>query len=136
MYLLDTNILSELIKKKSNAQLLARLELESPYNLYTSCVCIKELRFGSALRVDYEQFWQKITREIISKVNILSIGEKESLVAGDILAELRKTGQIIGLEDVLIAASALTRQYIVVTANIRHFSRVSGLRVENWLELD
>ena len=81
MYLLNTNILSELIKKKSNAQLLARLELVSPYNLYTSCVCIMELRFGSALRVDYEHFWQKITREIISKVNILSIGEKESLVA-------------------------------------------------------
>lgn len=136
MYLLDTNILSELIKKKSNAQLLARLELESPYNLYTSCVCIMELRFGSALRVDCEQFWQKISREIISKVNILSIGEKESLVAGDILADLRKTGQIIGLEDVLIAASALTRQYTVVTANIRYFSRISGLRVENWLELD
>lgn len=136
MYLLDTNILSELIKKKPNAQLLARLELESPYTLYTSCICIMKLRFGSALRVDYEQFWQKITREIISKVHILSIGEKESLAAGDILADLRKAGQIIGLEDVLISASALTRQYTVVTANIRHFSRIRGLHLENWLELD
>jgi len=56
------------------------------------------------------------------------------LAAGDILANLRKSGQTIGLEDVLIAASAITQQYTVVTANIRHFSRIAGLPVENWLE--
>jgi tRNA(fMet)-specific endonuclease VapC len=93
-----------------------------------------ELRFGSALREDFVKFWQKITKEIISRVNILPIGEKEVLVAGDILAGLRKTGQIIGLEDVLIAVSAITNQYTVVTANTRHFSRIAGLQVENWLE--
>ena len=80
-----------------------------------------ELRFGSALREDFEKFWQKITKEIIARVNILPIGEKEVLIAGDILAGLRKTGQNIGLEDVLIAASAVTNQYTMVTANIRHF---------------
>ena len=134
MYLLDTNILSELIRRKPNAHLLARLGAEPAHNLFTSCICIMELRFGSALREDFEKFWQKITKEIISKVNILPIGEKEGLVAGDILAGLRKTGQIIGLEDVLIAASAITNQYPVVTANTRHFSRITGLQVENWLE--
>jgi len=65
---------------------------------------------------------------------ILPLGEKEVLVAGDILAGLRKSGQIIGLEDVLIGAAALANQYTVVTANTRHFSRIKGLRVENWLE--
>ena len=133
MYLLDTNILSELIRRKPNAHLLAQLGAEPAHNLFTSCICIMELRFGSALREDFEKFWQKITKEIISKVNILPIGEKEGLVAGDILAGLRKTGQIIGLEDVLIAASAITNQYSVVTANTRHFSRITGLQVENWL---
>jgi predicted nucleic acid-binding protein len=47
---------------------------------------------------------------------------------------LRKKGESIGLEDVLIAASALANQYIVVTANIRHFTRIKGLKVEKWLE--
>ena len=93
-----------------------------------------ELRFGSALRDDFEAFWQKIAKEIISRVNIVPIGEKEALAAGDSLADLRKSGQTIGLEDVLIAASAITNQYTVVTANIRHFSRIAGLPVENWLE--
>ena len=134
MYLLETNILSELIKRKPNAHLLARLGLEPTYTLFTSCICIMELRFGSALRKDCEKFWQKITNEIISRVHILSIGEKEVLVAGDILAGLRKTGQSIGLEDVLIAASAQINKYTVVTANTRHFSRIKNLQVENWLE--
>jgi tRNA(fMet)-specific endonuclease VapC len=47
---------------------------------------------------------------------------------------LCKKGESIGLEDVLIAASAVANQYIVVTANISHFSRIKGLKVENWLE--
>jgi tRNA(fMet)-specific endonuclease VapC len=95
-----------------------------------------ELRFGSALREDFEKFWQKISKEIISRVNIIPIGEKEASAAGDILADLRKSGNVIGLEDVLIAASAITNQFTVVTANIRHFSRIKGLEVENWLEKD
>jgi len=95
-----------------------------------------ELRFGSALREDFEKFWQKITKEIISRINIIPIGEREALAAGDILADLRKSGQTIGLEDVLIAASAITNQFTVVTANIRHFSRIAGLQIEDWFEKD
>ena len=88
------------------------------------------------LREDSDKFWERITKEIISRVNIIQIGAKEALTAGDILAALRKTGQIIGIEDVLIAASALTNQCNLVTANTRHFPRIKGLKVENWLEGD
>ena len=136
MYLLDTNILSELIKRHPNSHVLSRLGSEPAHTLFTSSICIMELRFGSALREDFEKFWQKISKEIISRVNIISIGAKEAATAGDILADLRKSGNVIGLEDVLIAASAITNQFTVVTANIRHFSRIKGLEVENWLEKD
>ena len=47
---------------------------------------------------------------------------------------MKKKGQIIGIEDVLIAASALANHCRMVTANVRHFSRIKGLVVENWLE--
>jgi len=134
MYLLDTNILSELIKRHPNPHLLTQLSSKPAHTLFTSSICLMELRFGSALREDFEKFWQHITTEIIARVNIIPIGDKEALVAGDILAGLRKTGNIIGLEDVLIAASAITNQFAVVTANIRHFTRIRDLKVENWLE--
>lgn len=134
MYLLDTNILSELIKKHPSPIVLSQLASKPAHTLFTSCICIMELRFGSVLRADTEIFWEKITQEIISRVKIVPISGREALSAGNILAELRKKGESIGLEDVLIAASALANQYIVVTANIRHFSRIKGLKVENWLE--
>jgi tRNA(fMet)-specific endonuclease VapC len=134
MYLLDTNILSELIKKHPSPSVLSQLSSKPAHTLFTSSICIMELRFGSVLREDSEIFWEKVTQEIISRVNIAPIAEREALSAGNILAELRKKGEIIGLEDVLIAASAVANQCIVVTANIRHFSRIKGLKVENWLE--
>jgi predicted nucleic acid-binding protein len=134
MYLLDTNILSELIRKRPNPHLLSQLGSKPSRALFTSCICVMELRFGSVLREDFEVFWLRISKEIISRVNIVPLGEKEALVAGDILADMRKTGQSIGIEDVLIAASAITNRCIMVTANIGHFSGIAGLIVENWLE--
>ncbi len=134
MYLLDTNILSELIKKHPNPHFLARLISVEAQALFTSCICVMELRLGSALRKDFEHFWQRIADEILSRVKILPLDLKEALTAGDLLASLQKTGQLIGIEDVLIAATALHHQCILVTANTRHFTRIGKLAVENWLE--
>jgi tRNA(fMet)-specific endonuclease VapC len=134
MYLLDTNILSELIKKQPNPHLLARLISVKPQALLTSCICVMELRFGSALRKDFESFWLRVAEQILSRVKILPLDLTEALTAGDLLASLQKAGQLIGIEDVLIAAAALHHQCILVTANTRHFTRIGGLAVENWLE--
>ena len=134
MYLLDTNILSDLIRRRPNSNLLSSLRSKPSYSLFTSSICVMELRFGSALRKDFEVFWPKIEKEIISRVNVIPFGEREAVVAGDILAHLRKTGQGVGIEDVFIAASAITRRFTLVTANIRHFSRIENLIIENWLE--
>ncbi|MBA7695926.1 Ribonuclease VapC2 [subsurface metagenome] len=135
MYLLDTNILSELIKKRPNPHLLSQLRSKPSHSLFTASICLVELRFGSALREDSGSFWEKINREIISRVNTIPLGEKEALTAGDILADLKKSGQHISIEDVLIAASAISNRFILVTGNTRHFSRIKGLDVENWLEI-
>lgn len=134
MYLLDTNILSELIKKQPNPHLMVRLDSTAAHSLFTSCICVMELRFGSALRNDFQQFWLKVTREILDKVNILALGYEEAVMAGDILASLQKKGQPIGLEDILIASTALTHKLVLATANTRHFAKVRKLAVENWLE--
>gem|GEM_PF-1906546 len=77
------------------------------HKLITSSICVMELRYGSALREDFKKFWKRIESEIISRVKVLPLGNQEALLAGDILAVLRKTGQLIGVEDVLIAATAI-----------------------------
>jgi len=93
-----------------------------------------ELRYGSALREDFESFWEKILQEILSRVKILPLGYEEVLIAGEILANLQKAGQPIGIEDVLIASTALHHGCTLVSANIRHFQRIDGLNIENWLQ--
>jgi tRNA(fMet)-specific endonuclease VapC len=133
MVLLDTNILSELVKKRPNPTFLSRLSSLPVRHLYTSMICLMELRYGAALREDFEGFWSKLVDQVLSQVQVLPLGPKEGLLAGDILARLRKKGQVIGLEDILISATALSHHLILVSANTRHFSKVEGLMVENWL---
>ena len=134
MYLLDTNILSELMKKRPNPPFLKRLRSQSPQSLFTSSICVFELRFGSALRDDFNTFWARITDEIISRIHVLPFGENEAHLAGDILAQLQKTGLKIGIEDVFIAATTIINKCVLVTANIRHYSRIKDLKIENWIK--
>lgn len=136
MYLLDTNILSELVKKQPNSHLIQHLQSNPSQSLFTSCICVMELRFGSSLREDFESFWQNIEKEIISRVKILPLGYDEVLIAGDILAYLQKSGQTIGIEDVLIASTALIHKLVMVTVNTRHFSKIKRLVIENWMVSD
>jgi tRNA(fMet)-specific endonuclease VapC len=134
MYLLDTNILSELIKKRPNSDFIARLRKENSQSLCTSSICVFELRLGSALRDDFPIFWKRIKEELLSEISILHFGEECALAAGDILAQLRKTGQLVGIEDVFIASTSLANRCTLVTANIKHYSRIQGLKIENWIK--
>jgi tRNA(fMet)-specific endonuclease VapC len=133
MYLLDTNILSELIKKRPNPNFIARLRTEELKTLCTSSICVFELRLGSALRDDFHIFWQRIMNEFLSGISILQFGEDEALLAGDILAQLQKAGQKIGIEDIFIAATAMANRCTLVTANTKHYSRITNLKIENWI---
>jgi tRNA(fMet)-specific endonuclease VapC len=133
MFLLDTNIISELIKKQPSAYLLERMEDVQVASLYTASVCTMELRFG-ALRVpNSEALWTKIQKRILSRIQILPFGYQEAMKAAELLVALYASGRPIGIEDTMIASTALSNGLIVVTANIEHFSRIPALQSEDWL---
>jgi len=77
--------------------------------------------------------WSRIQEQIISKLPILDFGYKEAAKAGEVLCALHSMGQPIGIEDVMIGSVALSNGLTVVSANTKHFSRIPGLAVENWL---
>jgi len=131
-YLLDTNVLSEVIKKRPEPAVVARLREIGPGSLFTSVVCITELRYGARRRPGAEALWERIAREVLSRVRILPLGEREALRAGDLLADIEAAGQPIGIEDILIGATALEASLTVATRNVRHFRRIRGLAVESW----
>ena len=133
MYLLDTNVLSELVKRHPNNHLISRLETIPSVSLYTASICIMELRYG-ALRIgNRSDLWAKIQEHIVSKVRVLDFTYKEALRAAEVLFELHATGRPIGIEDVMIASIALSSGLVVVSGNVKHFSRIPELAVENWL---
>jgi predicted nucleic acid-binding protein len=133
-YLLDTNVLSELLKKRPNTAVLERLGQISREALVTSSVCVFELRYGVARRPDGGALWSRIAGEVLPRVRILSLGWEEAERAGDLLAKLHSRGEPIGLEDVLIGATALAHDLVVATRNVKHFNRIDDLVVESWWE--
>jgi tRNA(fMet)-specific endonuclease VapC len=131
-YLLDTNVLSEVIRKDPNRGLLQRLGTVAQRDAVTSVVCVAELRHGAARVAHGARLWERITSEVLSRVSILPLGEAEAIRAGDLLATLEARGEPIGMEDVWIGATALEHRLTVVTRNLRHFQRIPGLESESW----
>jgi len=131
-YLLDTNVLSEVIRKEPNRGLLQRLREVPARDVVTSTVCVAELRHGAARVAHGARLWERIAREVLSRVEILPLGEAEAIRAGDLLATLEAQGEPIGVEDVWIGATALEHRLTVVTRNLKHFRRIPGLASESW----
>ncbi|MEK6607911.1 MAG: PIN domain-containing protein, partial [Myxococcota bacterium] len=131
VYLLDTNALSEILRKRPDPAFLTRLRAIPAESLHTSSICVFELRLGAALRGG--RLWERVEADVLPRVRVLPLGRDEAIRAGEVWAGLQRAGQPIGLEDVLIAATALVRDLTVVTGNVRHFDRVPGIRVANWL---
>lgn len=130
-YLLDTNILSDLVR---NPQGLVAQKISSvgEDNIYTSIIVASELHFG-AHKLGSTGLTTQL-RVILSAMEVLPLEEPADQRYGELRADLEKRGATIGPNDMLIAAHALMLDCVMVTANVREFSRVHGLRVENWLQ--
>jgi predicted nucleic acid-binding protein len=134
MWLLDTNVVSELVRKRPDAAVVDRLRALPADQLFVTPITVMELRAGSLRRPDAVDFWARLEAEILSRVRVVGLNARAGLVAGDLLAALNARGTPIDLADLLIAAIALTHDATLVTRNRRHFERISELRLETWSE--
>ncbi len=129
-YLLDTNILSHLVKEPSGI-VADRIRVVGERAVCTSIVVAGELRFGAVKKGSARLTAQ--VEAILSALNILPLDVPADSHYADIRVHLHLTGQPIGHNDLLIAAHARYLGLIMVTHNEGEFSRVPGLIVENWL---
>ena len=132
-YLLDTNILSHLIRNPSGP-VFDRLKSILPATACTSIIVSAEIRFG--LRKGASKKLQIQAEKVLEAMamDILPLEKPVDLHYGEIRAILYQTGKPIGGNDLFIAAHARALDLTLVSANVREFSRVPSLRVENWLE--
>lgn len=129
-YLLDTNIISELVRRPQGA-VADRIARIGEKSICTSIVVACELRFGAA-KSGSEKLVNQVDL-VLSAMEVLPLEEPSDEQYARVRSNLEARGTPVGPNDLLIAAHALTLDCTVVTANHREFSRIPELRVENWL---
>ena len=129
-YLLDTNILSDLVRNPQG-EVAAQITKAGENSVCTSIVVAAELRYG-ATKSNSAKLAERIDL-ILSALEILPLETPADRQYAAIRHHLTRQGTPIGPNDLLIAAHTLANNLTVVTANVGEFSRVPGLKVENWL---
>ena len=132
-YLLDTNALSELVRNPDGRVAATyRVKAKEPGSiLLTSIIVACEVRYGIAK--NYSAWVEQRANEVLARIPAEPLGFGADDAYAAIRADLERRGQIIGQNDMLIAAHAIALDAILVSDNIREFKRVKGLRFENWL---
>ena len=135
MYLLDTDILSNLLRRAPSTALVTKLASIPPEQQFTSSITLGELVYGAyRLQERAGALLQRLDETLLPNLPILPFDASAARRYGEVRAELERRGTPMSDADLRIASIALTRDLTVVTANVRHFQKVPGLAVENWLD--
>jgi tRNA(fMet)-specific endonuclease VapC len=129
-YLLDTNIVSDLVRNPQG-EVATHVRKVGEKNICTSIIVAAELRYGADKKGSPRLSSQ--LDAVLGVLEVLPFEAPADASYGLLRSRLEKRGTPIGANDLLIAAQALALGYVIVTDNEREFSRVEGLRVQNWL---
>ena len=132
-YPLDTSVYSQRLRRKPIPGVVRRWSAIGDTALATSIICEAEVLFGlekqgsNRLRLEYDQYLR-------NKLVVLPLDRKVTECYARIKADMLANGIIIGEFDLLIGATALSRNLVVATLNTRDFSKIPGLQFEDWSE--
>ena len=129
-YLLDTNIVIYVLKRRPK-EVLEVFNINAS-RMAISSITVSELLYGAEKSQNIDRNLEAI-EEFISHLDVLPYDAKASQHYGQIKAALEKKGEIIGENDIHIAAHAISQGLILVTNNLREFKRVPNLAFENWV---
>ncbi|MFN0189004.1 MAG: type II toxin-antitoxin system VapC family toxin [Bacteroidia bacterium] len=129
-YLLDTNICVYFLKGQFDLD--KRIEKAEIQNCYISEITIAELKFG-AENSEHKEKNRKTIDEFVSKFTIIPVYSSLDIYARE-KARLRKKGQPLDDFDLLIGATAISNNLILVTRNVTDFERLEGISLVNWIK--
>ena len=134
-YLLDTNILIDILN--GNPEVMEKLAHVGTQKCCMSTISLHELYYGAQLaREKKEEYFikemNKISR-LLEDIDVHPLAADGKDYA-EIKHLLKEQGNMIDDFDIVIAGQAISEGLIVVTDNIKHFSRIEGLKVENWIQ--
>ena len=129
-YLLDTNIVIYVLKRRPKEVL--EIFNRNASRMAISSITLSELIYEAEKSSNVDKNLEA-TEEFVSHLDVLPYDAKASQHYGQIKAALEKRGEIIGENDIHIAAHAISQGLILVTNNLREFKRVPNLARENWV---
>ena len=129
-YLLDSNVCIDYLSGR-HPPVTTRIQRLLPEDLCLSSIVVAELRYGADKSARSRRN-HRLLDVLINEMPCRDFDSKAASIYGKIRAALEKRGHPIGPNDMLIAAHALSLDLVLVSDNIREFSRVRGLQLENW----
>ena len=128
IYMLDTDTVSYVIRR--NSSVIKNLLMHEDDEICISAISYAELYYGLEKKGSHRLFSE--VAAILGKLSITDFDDSQSELYGKIRVEQEKSGISLGDMDMLIAAAALSQDAILVSHNIKHFSKIKGLKVEDW----
>jgi tRNA(fMet)-specific endonuclease VapC len=129
-YLLDTNTCIY-IRRQNPPNILARFQKLTPGEAAISAITYGELYYGAEKSLNPARASKEL-QLLMTALPVLPIPVEAGPAYGEIRADLERRGEIIGGNNLWIAAHAKSANLVLVTNNEREFRRVAGLTVENW----
>lgn len=127
LYVLDTDAVVDVVRGRHGVA--ARLAQESPEDVAIASMTLAELLYGAQCAQDPARS-ELAVRRFIEPVRVISFGRRASELHGRLRHATRQ--KTVGPNDLVIAATALAHDATLITANVREFSRIPNLRIENW----
>lgn len=131
-YMLDTNIIAYAINK-SFPEVISNLLKHSPDEICISAITMAELEYG-IMHSSQPERNRAALMMFLAEISVVSFDTNSAYDYGLIRQDLQNKGQLIGANDMLIAAQARSLGVTLVTHNVREFSRVENLKYEDWCE--
>jgi predicted nucleic acid-binding protein len=128
-YLFDTDAISELLKPRPSAGYVRWLATVPREEQFTSAVVVGELYKGAFCSSAAARHLENIEKRVLPAVTVLSYDAPAARVYGQIRAQLDSAGRPLADADLQIAATALLHDLELVTGNLKHFKRVTHLRI-------
>jgi predicted nucleic acid-binding protein len=133
MYLFDTDVISHVLKKRRSAALMAKLKEAPQASQFTSAMNVAEIYYGVFRKEGREDLLRYYDNEIFPRLVILPFDRESARIFGRIKADIERKGLPRFEADLQIAAVAIANNLTLISGNIRHYTGIPGLRVENWI---
>ena len=131
LYFIDTNICISCMRGSLKTEHLGDKFILHEEDIRIPIIVVAELMHGAYKSKVTEKTLAE-TRDFLSDLEIVPFDYDAAVAYGKIKASLEREGKVIGPNDMLIAAIALSRNATLVTNNTREFSRIDGLKLDDW----